>query len=276
MALAHQIPAIEAAPEPGYRRYLLPLTFGMTVLAFFAAPWPLAHKAHAALHGLCAQVPSHTIRIGGQPLPFDSRMTGIYGGFLVSGIYLCAMGRYRASRLPSKLSISILALFIAAMAIDGTNSFMLDMRLWHPYTPDNRLRLATGLLTGIALASVVAFLLASTLWRRPDSSKAIVRGPSEILLLVALQAPFAAACLSGPGVMFPVIVLLLLLAAVLALASIMLTTVVLLKRTDCTFTRVSDLQSSAVVALLLAIAIMFVFSGGRFVLEHFVGPPALT
>lgn len=76
--------------------------------------------------------------------------------------------------------------------------------------------------------------------------------------------------------MFPVIVLLLLLAAVLALASIMLTTVVLLKRTDCTFTRVSDLQSSAVVALLLAIAIMFVFSGGRFVLEHFVGPPALT
>jgi uncharacterized membrane protein len=276
MALAHRVPVIETVPEPGYRRYLFPLSFGLLLLAFFAAPWPFAHKAHAVLHGLCAQVPSHTLRLGDQPLPFDSRMTGIYGGFLVSSFYLCAQGRYKAARIPSNASIAVLALFVGAMAIDGTNSLMLDMQMWHPYMPDNRLRLATGLLTGVALAAIVAFLLASTLWRHPVVSDAVVRAPSEIMLIVLMQAPFAAVCLFGPGFLFAPVVIFLLLAAVIALTSIMLATVVLFKRTDCTFNRAADLQASAFVALVLAVSIMLVFSGGRFLLEHSIGPPALT
>jgi uncharacterized membrane protein len=276
MALAHRVPIIEAVPEPGYRRHLFLLSFGLLILAFFAAPWPFAHKAHAVLHGLCAQVPSHTLRLGDQPLPFDSRMTGIYGGFLISSIYLCARGRYQASRIPSKASMAVLVLFVGAMAIDGTNSLMLDMQLRHPYMPDNRLRLATGLLTGIALAAIVAFLLAATLWRHPIASDSVVGGPSEILLILTMQAPFATVCLFGPGFLFAPVVVFLLFAAVGALTSIMLATVVLFRRTDCTFNRPADLQPSAFVALILAVGIMVVFSGGRFLLEHAVGPPALT
>jgi uncharacterized membrane protein len=276
VALAHRVPIIDTLPEPGYRRYLFPLSFGLLLLAFFAAPWPLAHKAHAVLHGLCAQIPSHTLRLGDQPLPFDSRMTGIYGGFLVSSIYLALKGRYRASRMPSIPSISVLALFIGAMGLDGTNSLMLDLRMWHPYTPDNRLRLATGLLTGVALAANIAFLLASTLWRHPRASEAVVSRPSEILLIVALQAPFAAVCLLGPGFIYASVVVFLLVAAVGALTSIILSAVVLFRRRDCTFQRAEELQASAFIALIIAIGVMFLFSGGRFLLEHYAGTPALT
>jgi uncharacterized membrane protein len=276
LALAHRVPVIEPIPEPGYRHYLFPLSFGLLLLAFFAAPWPFAHKAHVALHGLCAQIPSHTLRLGDQPLPFDSRMTGIYGGFLMSGIYLCVKGRFRASGIPSLRSISVLSLFIAAMAVDGTNSLLLDMHMWHPYMPDNRLRLATGLLTGVALAAIVAFLLASTLWRHPNTSDVVVRGPLEILMVVALQAPFAAVCLFGPGFLFAPVVVFLLVAAVGALTSLMLSALVLFRRTDCMFNRPAELQSSAFVALILAVGIMLLFSGGRLLLERFAGPPALT
>src|SRR4051794_272811 len=101
MALAHPAQQIATASEPAYRRYLLALTIGLISLLFLAAPWPFAQKAHAVFHGLCAQRPSHTLTFGGQPLPFDARMTGIYAGFLSTGVYLAFMGRYRASRVPS-------------------------------------------------------------------------------------------------------------------------------------------------------------------------------
>jgi uncharacterized membrane protein len=276
MALAHRVATIDSIPAPGYRRYLFPLTFGVLFLAFFAAPWPLSHKAHAVLHGLCAQVPSHTLQLGGQALPFDARMTGIYGGFLVTGIYLCAHSRYRATRLPSWRSIAVLVSFVGVMAVDGTNSFLRDMLLWHPYTPDNRLRLATGLLTGVALAIAITFLLASTLWRKPLVTQPVINGPRELLLITALQVPFAVACTSTLGFLFVPITVYLLSAAVLALTGLMLATVVLLKRTDCSFAGVAEIQTSAFIALLLALGVIFFFSGGRFLLENFVGPPALT
>jgi len=153
---------------------------------------------------------------------------------------------------------------------------MLDLQMWHPYTPDNRLRLATGMLTGVALAAIVTFLLASTLWRLPSASDVVVRGPAEIALIVALQAPFAAVCLFGPGILYAPVVVFLLVAAVGALTSIMLSALVLVRRTDSTFVRAADLQASAFVALILAVGVMFLFSGGRFILEHYAGPTALT
>jgi uncharacterized membrane protein len=203
-------------------------------------------------------------------------MTGIYGGFLMTWLYLGFKGRFRASRIPQNVSIVILALFVASMGIDGTNSFLRDLQMWHPYTPDNRLRLVTGLLTGLALAVIIAFLLAATIWRRPFGSQAPVGGPSEIALLVALQAPIALACLYGPGFLFAPIVLLLLLAAILALTSILLVTVVLITRTDGKYSGFHEIQGPAVAALVLAVGVMCFFSAGRFILEHFFGPASLT
>src|SRR3954451_19132785 len=92
------------------RNLTLPLMLIGGVLLFLAAPWSLDHKAHLALHGLCAQTPSHTLRFDGRKLPFDSRMTGIYGGFISSAALLVRRRAYRAACLPDWRVLSVLAL----------------------------------------------------------------------------------------------------------------------------------------------------------------------
>src|SRR5215211_1548630 len=86
----------------GSRSYLFPLLLGGLIATFFCLPWSFEHKAHAYLHGLCAQRPSHSLIMGELALPFDARMTGIYGGFLVTSSYLLLRGRFVAWRLPDR------------------------------------------------------------------------------------------------------------------------------------------------------------------------------
>src|SRR5262245_47592140 len=57
---------------------------GLALLsAFLFSPGSIAAKSHLALHGICAQRPSHSLRLGGETLPMDARMTGIYIGAVV-------------------------------------------------------------------------------------------------------------------------------------------------------------------------------------------------
>src|SRR4051794_37245567 len=74
---------------------------GGSVLGLVAAPWPIAEKLYAVVHGLCAQRQSHSFALGGTYLPFDARMAGIYSGTLITVVFLAARGRWRAIRLPS-------------------------------------------------------------------------------------------------------------------------------------------------------------------------------
>jgi uncharacterized membrane protein len=203
-------------------------------------------------------------------------MTGIYAGFMSTAVYFAARGRYRATRIPSIPTMILLGSVVVALAIDGTNSLLLDMILWHPYEPTNSLRLITGLLTGISLAAVVTFLLASTLWRSPDSDKRVISGWRDLTVLLVIQGLLALGFLSGVGALYFPFTAGLLLAAVVALTSITLSTVVLFRRVDCTFTSVAQLQNSAFIAFVVTLGIMAVFGGGRFILEHLFGPPPLT
>ena len=253
-----------------------PIVALVVVALFFAAPWSFEHKAHAALHGLCAQRPSHSFSFDGRFLPFDGRMTGIYGGFLATSVYLAVRGRYRSFRLPTIPVLAILGLFVAALAVDGTNALLVDLRLWHPYEPDNRLRLATGLGTGIALAVLVCFVLSTSLWRRGRWDVAPVRGVRELPLLVAVQAPLAVAFLSGAGWLYVPLSLLLLTAAVLVVGALMLIPVVLFRYGDRAFNGVGQLQNPATAALVLAVAVMAGISAGRFLLERVTNAPPLT
>ena len=51
------------------------------------------------------------------------------------------------------------------MGIDGFNSFLLDLGLPHLYQPNNLLRLATGLATGLALATLTLPAINHLFWR---------------------------------------------------------------------------------------------------------------
>jgi len=264
-------------PPAGRRQWpVLPGVALLVVLGFLLVPGSLEHKAHLALHGLCAQRPSHSFLLGGQTLPFDARMTGIYGGFAAAFGYLLARGRLRAFRLPPRSVLVVLAGFVALMAFDGINSLLVDLRLPHPYPPDNRLRLLTGLLTGTALAVILCFLLASTLWRQGDWQRATVERPRELLLIGLLQLPVAGVVVSGLGLVYAPLTVLLLASATAVVAAMALVVLLLLRRADRTFAGYADLQLAGAVALILGIAAMAALAGGRLWLERAFGAPLLT
>ena len=274
--------ANEIGAQRSVRDRVLPgsVLFPAAVLGLLAvfrvAPGSFEHKAYAALHGLCAQRPSHSFELGGRTLPFDARMTGIYGGFCGASAFMAVRRRYRAFRLPPRRTMVALGLFVGAMAIDGTNSLLADLRLWHAYEPENGLRLATGLLTGVALAVVVCFLLATTLWREGRWDQAAVGGLGELGMVTAIQAPFALAVLSGVGPLYVPVVLLLLLSALAVVAALMLVVVVLAHGRERAFASVGQVQATATGALLLGALVMVAFAGGRFLLERWTGAPPLT
>jgi hypothetical protein len=198
-------------------------------------------------------------------------MTGIYGGFLFASGYLAVRDRYRAWRLPPPATLAMLGLFVGALAFDGFNSLLLDLALPHPYPPDNRIRLATGLLTGIALAVILCYLLATTLWRDAYWQRAVVSGPRELAMMVALTVPFALAALSRVDALYVPVATALLLSAVAVVAAMMLVVTVLVRQRDRTFASLSQLHATGTVALLLALVVMAGLSGGRFWLEQTIG-----
>lgn len=256
--------------------YLLPTLVVALAAVFALAPWPLSVKAQAVLHGLCAQRPSHSLTLGGTTLPFDARMTGIYGGFAVTALFLLARGRFRALRLPSRGTLALLIAFVAAMALDGANALLVDLRMDPLYPPDNRLRLATGLLTGVTLGVALCYLVATTVWQRGDWTRRTVSGPAEVALIVGLQIPFAAVALSGWGVLYAPATILLVTSAVAAVSALAMTSLLLLTCRDRSCERPVDAQLPAAVGVVLGVAVMLAFAGGRFWLERAVGIPPLT
>ncbi|MDQ3692392.1 MAG: DUF2085 domain-containing protein [Chloroflexota bacterium] len=243
--------------------------------SFLLAPWPFGQKVYALLHGLCAQRFSHSFLLGGQALPFDARMTGIYGGFLVAFCYLAANGRLRAWGDLSRPVIIVLATFVGVLAIDGSNSTLRDFGLWYLYEPDNRVRLATGLLTGIALATLLCYLLANTVWRNGDWTVATVRGLPEVGLLVLLQVPLAAAVLSGMGVLFIPVSLWLVAAAVAVFVAMAFALLTMSRRRDHAYRSFAEMQAPLAASLVLALVAMGTLAGVRYALEWWIGVPPM-
>ena len=254
--------------------FTVTLILGLAVL--LVAPGGLPLKAHLVLHGLCAQIPGHTFRIGGEPLPFDARMTGIYGGFAFAAIWLVARRRLAAAALPRWPMLALLVLFVAAMGADGTNSLLRDLALPHPYAPHNWLRLVTGTATGITLAAILAWLFADTVWRRPFLDAAAVAGWGDLAQLVGVGALWVAVVLLAPGWLYGALVLLLVGAAVMVVTTIVLVAGCLLGRRAGRYATFADLQRPATMALLIGLLVMALIGGGRLCLEGAVGLPGMV
>jgi uncharacterized membrane protein len=249
------------------------LFFGLlavSVVGLVAAPWPLAAKFHAVVHGLCAQRPSHSFALGGTNLPFDARMTGIYGGTLTTILFLLARGRWRAMRLPSPAIIAVLVLFVVAMGIDGVNSTLQDFQLPYAYEPNNYLRLGTGLLLGIGLGVMVSYLLNATLWAWGTPAQ-LVSGWGELAaLLLAIGGVFLLV-ISGWGWLYLPLAAALVGGAVAVVLTLALSFIILMAGRENRARRASDVAGSASAALLLGYAVMALIAVGRWYLERSLG-----
>jgi uncharacterized membrane protein len=250
------------------RIWLLSLVLVGSIGTFLLAPWSLQEKSLAALHGLCAQQPSHSFWFGDSRLPFDARMTGIYGGFLIVGLYLLVRGRlYRTGAPPVSLLI-ILAGFVFIMGVDGVNSTLNDHGMPYVYEPSNHLRFFTGAMTGTSLAVFVWLLAGGVLWSPTVASpKPMMRGWKELLPISALVVMFWIVLQLNVPVLFAPIAILLVVAAVIVLASIALVAVRLATGQLQKAASPWDLTRSAVAALFIAYAAMSSISVARFILE---------
>ena len=245
-----------------------------SALLFLALPWSFEGKSLAVLHGICAQQPSHSFYFGDGRLPFDARMTGIYGGFLVASVILFALGRWRAARLPPVAVLVLIGALILPLSVDGVNSTANDMYGWSLYPPQNELRLVTGLLAGITLAGFVWMLIGQVGFQRAASKpEPFVRNLREIGLILAAQAVFAALVLTGWESLRVPLSLALLAAAIAALTGLMLGFVLLFTRRENQAADSLQLAGPASAALLCAFLLLAATSGSRFLLEAIVGVP---
>jgi uncharacterized membrane protein len=264
------------SPEVARNRRRWPIVFavlcGLTGLGFLLLPGSIEGKSLAALHGLCAQQPTHSFYYGDQRLPFDARMTGIYGGFAITALYMLARGRWRYGNVPSIVVTALLASFILVMGVDGVNSTLRDVGAWYAYEPRNEFRLATGLLTGTALAVFIWMMTAQVAFTsRARVRRSPISGLRDLGLLLAIEAAVAGLIVTGWSLLRLPLTFVLLVAAVAVVTGLTLAFVLLLGRREGRAVTTHDLAGPATIALVIALLVMSGLGGGRFLLEWWLG-----
>ena len=248
----------------------------MVLVIFMMAPGNIASKTHMALHGLCAQRPSHSLQIGGSTLPMDARMTGIYLGAAATLTWLIATRRLRSSQIPSVSVFAILGLFVLALAVDGFNALLVDLRFPTLYEPSNILRLATGVLAGTSLGVALGHLFASSMWARGDRGRAVVEGPGELLAPVGLSAVIGALALWDLPLLYAPFAISLLLAAIGVFWVLWMIVLTLFSVRAWSCRTWGDLGHVALSSFCGAVATVSALALIRFVAEQLFGLPKLT
>lgn len=186
------VPALHMARERRWGYAFLGF-LGVLLLALLFTPGlPLQWKMYAVVHGICAQ--QHNIFFGNMQFPICARNSGIYSSFLITTVYLWAIGRGRAGRIPPWPISAILLAFVVIMAIDGFNSLFVDLGLPYFYAPRNSLRTLTGMGMGVGIAVMLLLIFNTTLRTNVDDQQPVLRNLVELggvllinfLVLVAL------------------------------------------------------------------------------------------
>jgi uncharacterized membrane protein len=164
----------------------------------------------ALLWGVSAQRPSHSVYLGGEELPLEARMGGIFLGFLCAVVLLAVLGRLRASQQPTGALGLACWVLIALTGLDGLNAFFFDGGLAHLYAPNTPVRLFTGLGAGLGVGLMAVPVVASVVWSKPIDESAI-EDPLELLAGLGLIGVVGALMLAGVGVLlWPIAVAMLL------------------------------------------------------------------
>jgi len=182
MNLVEQPLDTASRPEMGIRDHLFPapwLTALLAILAIFAfviaTPDGVLGTANMIAYAVCHRIPSHSFVINGRQLPLCARCTGTFTGALI-GLFgqAVVLRRGKAARFPRPTILVLMVSFIAAMALDGTNSFASMLPYAHYlYEPRNWIRLLTGSFNGLAMSSLIYPIFNATLWSTPASQRAI-------------------------------------------------------------------------------------------------------
>ncbi len=179
--------------QPPARRWIVVavVLIVLFVLGFFTVTNELfLHSSHVLEgadwmgYALCHRITERSFTINGRQFPLCARCTGMYLGVALILLLIFLSGRMRRSELPPFPLLLILLGLIGLMGIDGINSyshFFPDAP--HLYTPQNWLRLLTGMGTGVAMGLLILPVLAQTLWRKANFLPVVTTGRERLLIL---------------------------------------------------------------------------------------------
>lgn len=213
--------------RPKLTAVVVGLSVILILFAIVVQPTTLLGKADLVGYAICHRIPDRSFSMDGRQLPLCARCTGTFMGAVLGMVVMLLLGRRRASRLPPVPVLGLLVVFVGLWAFDGLNSYMtLLSGAPNLYEPRNWLRLATGLLNGLALVIFVFPIYNFTLWRHPTSEQVIKRMweliallPVVVLLVFVVQAEidfllYPLALVSSSGVLMMLVLINAMLAAV--------------------------------------------------------------
>jgi uncharacterized membrane protein len=219
----------------------------------------------AIAFGICPQRPSHSLFLGGQQMPIEARMAGMFGGFLIGAAYFVAIGRGRAWRMPSSGMTIVLVVLVALMGIDGVNAFLYDLGVPHLYPPNLYLRLGTGLLTGLTFAGFVVPAFNSTVWQT-GLEESPLTSARDVMNVLGLEAAYFVAAISGLSVLLYPVSLIAILGVPILIGLLGAVVITSLLGQSNRAARLADLLPTVLGGLALVVVVLGTFSAVRFAL----------
>jgi uncharacterized membrane protein len=193
----------EASTQPrltNLTRVIVPLA-ALLVFAFWFifTPPGLLGKADAVGYAICHRIDERSFQIGERQLPLCARCTGEFYAAGITLLFLSLVSPRKSGMPGWKLGAPLL-LFLAAFAIDGSNSYLYLLKstsgemlagIPNLYTPNNTLRLFTGSGMGIGLASILYPAFNQSAWRNVDTGRALDWKKLAALIGIVLVVNFA-------------------------------------------------------------------------------------
>lgn len=176
-------------------RWAVPL-IALIILGIFLflTPPGLLGKADGIGYAVCHRIDYRSFHIGERQLPLCARCTGEFNAAAITLLFAGIFSRKRGS-LPRKSILAVLAVFLLAFGIDGSNSYLYLLKQANPgflpqvsnlYIPNNTLRLLTGSGMGIAMGSVLFPIVNQTLWKDADERPVLTWKTFGMLLGIVL------------------------------------------------------------------------------------------
>jgi uncharacterized membrane protein len=140
----------------------------LALWTFGTPPGPMG-KAVAVGYAICHRIAVRSFMIDDIQMPLCARCTGIYLGVIVGLLVAVTRERIKVSRLPPLRVSLILGLFVIAIGVDGLNSYIqLFPATTGIYTPQNWLRLVTGMGGGLVMVHFLLPVFNAVVWLKPD------------------------------------------------------------------------------------------------------------
>jgi uncharacterized membrane protein len=226
-------------------------------------PPGLLGKADAIGYAVCHRIDHRSFHLGERALPLCIRCTGMYlGAMLALGYY--SLTRPQAGFYPQRALSIVLILFGVLWALDGLNSYLtLFQGAPYLYTPSHVLRLVTGTLIGISIATLIYPIFNQTVWRA-WRQEPVLRSGLDLLRLLGIAGLMVLVTLSeNPLILYP-LALISSFGVVLLLTNVYSVVIISLFRRENRAQSWRDLLLPFLVGLAIAVLQIALIDLGRF------------